>query len=231
MVEPVLWLGGWASGLECWRSELEQLYPHREHRFLDAHRVLAQPELLPAEAARLPAGGCLAAWSLGSLLLHRALADGLHPACRLLSISPVFSFCRTGGPWPRSAVRRMARRIAGERETVLAEFLTLVLGNLDATHKSRGDAWTMQAAAYSEDSLEKGLEHLAAETVDPMELPDNARHVFLASPLDPLAPAWQTELAGKRRVAYPHGHVPFLDYPETVAPLFLDMDPSAGALT
>ena len=36
MAEAMLWIGGWASNLACWRGALEARYPGRRHRFLDA---------------------------------------------------------------------------------------------------------------------------------------------------------------------------------------------------
>src|SRR5690606_2009446 len=162
---PVLWLGGWASGLACWRSDLETLYPGREHVFLDAHDLLEDPDLLAAAAAGLPADGVLAAWSLGSLLVHRALEAGSFvPSCRVISVSPIFDFCAKDGPWPRAAVMRMARRLRREREAVLAEFWNLVKGGSPVS-PAQEESWHGQTRRYPTASLAQGLEVLAGTSI------------------------------------------------------------------
>lgn len=216
MTDPVLWIGGWASGLACWRAEITALYPGREHRFLDAHAALDNPGMLEREIGGLPAGGCAAAWSLGSLLLHQALADGLIPACSLLSLSPIFAFCRTNGPWPKAAVRRMERRLAAERETVLEEFRTLSFGSTPVTQEMAA-AWKAQADVYPTESLARGLRALAEIEVAPASPVASGRHIFLSSPRDPLSPAPAEPCKDWR--LYPSGHLPFLEFPAQVADL------------
>jgi hypothetical protein len=227
MHSPVLWLGGWASGLACWRAPLEALYPRREHTFLDAHAVLEEPGLLALAAAGLPKDGTLVAWSLGSLLLHRALADGLTTDCRRVSVSPIFDFCAAGGP-PRAALKRMMRRLPRERETVLAEFWDLIRGN-SAVTPAQEQAWRAQARAYPLASLLQGLEALDAVAVDRKSLfregGDN-RHRFLASPLDPMAPAPREAFPGRGWNGYAAGHLPFLDYAAALTPLLDGKDPA-----
>lgn len=222
MAEPILWLGGWASDLACWRDELAGLYPGREHRFLDAHAVLAAPGRLATAAAGLDAGATLVAWSLGSLILHKTLAAGWRPACRLVSASPVFDFCRADGPWPPAAVKRMSRRLQGERAAVLAEFRSLALGNSGVTHPGRAEAWTRQASAYPADSLAAGLAYLAETRAVPAEVPAGARHFFLASAHDPIAPLARPDIAGRNWAEYPEGHTPFLDYPALLSPFLAE---------
>jgi hypothetical protein len=219
MGDPVLWLGGWASGLACWRRDLEALYPRREHAFLDAHAVIEEPALLSLAASGLAGRGTLVAWSLGSLLLHRALADGSFAAeCRLVSVSPIFEFCREGGPWPKAAVMRMARRLPREREAVLAEFWDLAKGNTAVTPEQE-TAWLGQAGGYELPALLGGLEALAESKVDRAALPPRPFHAFLASPQDPLAPTPRGIFPGKDWIAYPGGHLPFLEHPALLAPL------------
>lgn len=230
MAGSILWLGGWASGLACWRADLERLYPGRKHAFLDAHDLLEEPELLASSASALPDGSVLAAWSLGSLLLHKALAEGAFaPACRLVSISPIFDFCAEGGPWPRTAVLRMARRLARERDAVLAEFWNLVKGD-SGVSPAQEEAWQGQAERYSPASLARGLELLAGASVS---MTSGNRtgfatgHLFLASPQDPLAPPTGASFPSGDWVAYPRGHLPFLDYPELLSTL-LSPSPETG---
>jgi hypothetical protein len=216
MAEPVLWIGGWASGLACWKGDLEARYPGREHRFVDAHALLDGSADLRAEAERLPAGGILAAWSLGSLLVHRALAEGWRPPCRILSLCPIFDFCRPDGPWPGAAVLRMIRRLPRERDKVLGEFRAAAWGNSPVT-QAQAEAWTAQAATYGDGTLAKGLDALAGTHLSPAEIPFPEGFVSLASAADPLSPA-PAALAGDPRFrGYPKGHLPFLDHPDAVA--------------
>lgn len=217
MLAPVLWLGGWASGLACWRRELETLYPDRAHYFLDAHDVLAHPALLARGAAELPPDGTLAAWSLGSLLVHAGLASGsFRPACRILSLSPVFDFCGENGAWPPAALARMIRRLPKARETVLEEFWTSVRGNSNVT-PAAAEAWKAQSLGYSLDSLVQGLETLAeTRTRESFAFPDI---VFLTSRIDPIAPAPRGAAESPQWILYPKGHLPFLDYPSLTASL------------
>jgi pimeloyl-ACP methyl ester carboxylesterase len=219
MGDPVLWLGGWASGLACWRPTLEALYPHREHTFLDSHAVLEEPGLLSLAAASLPRNGTLIAWSMGSLILHKALAErSLSAECRMVSLSPIFEFCREGGPWPKAALMRMARRLPRERDAVLGEFWSLAKGTSPVT-PDQDAAWLRQSRGYALAALLQGLEFLGAAVVDRAALPVSGRHFFLASPQDPLAPTPRGVSPGREWIGYPRGHLPFLDCPDLLGPL------------
>jgi hypothetical protein len=214
----ILWLGGWASDLACWRGALETLYPGRTHRFLDAHALLDGKADLRAETARLGPGDCLAAWSLGSLLAHQALAEGWRPACRRLSLCPIFDFCRADGPWPRSVVVRMIRRLPRERDKVLAEFREAAFGR-SPLGEGMAAAWEAQARAYADASLARGLEALAGIHAARESLPPSPEPVFVGSPDDPLSPAPPGAAADPQWRLYPRGHLPFLDFPHLLAPL------------
>ncbi len=219
MHEPIVWIGGWASNLACWRSELETLYPSREHTFLDAHVILEEPGLLPLAAATLPPGGTLVAWSFGSLLLHRSLAtEKFRPVCHMISVCPIFDFCREGAPWPLAALSRMIRRIPKHREAVLEEFYAQMLGNSSVT-PWQSAAWKHQSAGYSQETLIAGLEALSNVKVANAELPSGNRHTFLASVHDPLSPPSRERFPCSNWMSFPEGHLPFLDYPELFYPL------------
>ena len=229
MGDPVVWLGGWASGLACWRKPLEALYPRHEHTFLDGHAVLEEPGLLALAAKGLPENGTLVAWSMGSLLLHKALAEGsLDPACRLISAAPIFDFCREGGPWPKAALIRMARRLPRERETVLAEFWNLSKGNSPVTPDQEA-AWLGQSAGYALPALLRGLEFLGETVIDRPALPLRKHHFFLASPQDPLAPTPRGVFPGPEWIGFARGHLPFLDYPELFGPMLEGIRPGPAA--
>lgn len=218
MAEPMLWIGGWASDLACWRKSIEIRFPGRKHRYLDAHAVLADASVLESAAAGMPPGGVILAWSLGSLLLHRALSSGPFPDVRMVSLCPVLDFCGEGSPWPPAVLARMLRNLARSREEVLGEFWKRVKGNSPIAPEDEA-AWKRQAAGYSFDSLAAGLELLASLRVDPSTLPRRpGRHALVASARDPVAPAG-AQLAGLEDLpvfAYPEGHLPFLDHPESV---------------
>lgn len=222
MSEPMLWIGGWASNLACWRRSIEARYPGRRHRFLDAHAVLADEGVLQSAAAGMPPGGIILAWSLGSLLLHRALASGTFPEVRTVSLSPIFDFCGEGSPWPPTVLAHMLRRLARSKEEVLGEFLTRIRGRSALTPEEEA-AWRSQAREYTFDSLAAGLEALGSIKVEPASIlrrdGDSVRRLFLASDADPLAPA-AVQLAGlpedlqRGLTGYPEGHLPFLDHPD-----------------
>jgi hypothetical protein len=219
MGDPIVWMGGWASGLACWRGTLEAVYPHHEHAFLDAHAVLEEPALLGLATKGLSKGGTLIAWSMGSLILHKALVEkSLSPECRLVSLCPIFDFCREGGPWPKAAVIRMARRLSRERDAVLSEFWNLAKGT-SAVTQDLVSAWIGQSRGYAIASLQQGLEFLRDTVVERSALPANDRHFFLSSPQDPLAPTPRGIFPGKEWIAYARGHLPFLDHPELLAPI------------
>ena len=219
MGNPVLWLGGWSSGMACWREDIESLYPRREHTFLDSHAVLEEPGLLALAASGLPRKGTLAAWSMGSLILHKALADGaFKPECRLVSLSPIFDFCHEGGPWPKAALVRMARRLRRERDPVLAEFWALARGNSPVT-QDQDASWLRQSAGYPLPVLLQGLEYLGGTVVDRAALPASDRHFFLASPMDPISASPRGVYHGREWIGYPRGHLPFLDHPGLLGPL------------
>lgn len=229
MGDPVVWLGGWASGLACWRNALETLYPRREHTFLDCHAVLEEPGLLALAAKGLSPKGTLVAWSMGSLLLHKSLAEGsLEPECRLISASPIFDFCREGGPWPKAALVRMTRRLPRERDTVLEEFWKLSKGSSQVT-QDRESAWLAQSRGYSLETLLKGLEFLGGTVIDREALPVRKNHFFLASPQDPLAPTPRGVFPGREWVGYARGHLPFLDHPDLLGPLLDGVRPGPAA--
>lgn len=218
MPEPMLWIGGWASNLACWRKTIEARFPGRKHRYLDAHALLADDTALESAAAGMPPGGVILAWSLGSLLLHRALSSGPFPDVRMISLCPILDFCGEGSPWPPAVLARMLRKLARSREEVLEEFWKLAKGD-SAVDPEAEDAWKRQAAGYTLDSLAAGLEALGSLKVEPAALPRRpGRHALVASPRDPVAPA-AAQLAGLEDIpvfAYPGGHLPFLDHPEAV---------------
>jgi hypothetical protein len=218
MGECVLWIGGWASGLACWRRELEALYPGLAHRFLDAHDILGDRGLLRREASALPAGSAIAGWSLGSLLLHLDLLDGGFPDVRILSMSPIFDFCGEGAPWSRAALARMIRKLPRARAEVLAEFWTLIKGGSPVAHDA-AEAWLRQSVGYSLDALVAGLETLGSLAADPAALEGRAGLAFVASARDPLAPPPRGRVVGSAWTFYPGGHLPFLDFPDIVRPL------------
>ncbi len=214
MHEPVYWIGGWASNLACWRPQLEALYPGHEHTFWDVHSFLDEPGLLKTAVESISGGGTLVAWSLGSLVLHRAMiAEGLRPKYRLLSVSPIFDFCRPPSPWPQAALSRMMRRLDRARESVLSEFWQQVIGT-SLVSPEISDAWIRQSEHYTLHSLLTGLNALADCKLDYPSLPAIPGHRFLASKLDPLSPTEADLLSSPAWIEYPCGHLPFFDFPK-----------------
>lgn len=218
MGEPVLWLGGWASNLACWRPELESLYPGREHSFLDAHEAIADPSTLRKGLSALSEEGTLVAWSLGSLILHASLERGeAGPVRRMVSVSPIFDFCGSG-LWPAAVVDRMIARLSRNRESVLENFLHRVKGETPLAPATE-TSWRRQSEGYSLETLVRGLEALRDLRADPGRIFGDERVTFLASPRDPMSP-WSGSGATLRSwVPYPRGHLPFLEFPGLLAPL------------
>src|SRR5688572_12121952 len=129
MTKPVvLWMGGWVSSLDCWEPQLRALFPKFDHRFLDTHAVL-DAEAPPFNAGTSGQTGqeisVVAAWSLGSLRVHRWMAEGTWPVdVPVLSLCPVFRFVQPGTPgtFGESILLRMEQKLGAERETVLRDF-------------------------------------------------------------------------------------------------------------
>src|SRR5690606_21959463 len=99
--------------------------PAYEHRFIDTHAVLGDAAP-PAFVTDAPPGTVIvAAWSLGSLRVHRWMAEGAWPAfVPVLSLCPVFRFVPAGstGAFGQSILLRMEQKLGAERETVLRDF-------------------------------------------------------------------------------------------------------------
>lgn len=231
------WIGGWASDLSCWRDRLASLYPGAQHEFLNAHRLLD-----PAVAAReigvaAARSEAVLAWSMGSLVLHRVLVDAARDSSpaghlamlppdspgagehrpRFLSLSPVFDFCRPGGPWPPVVLKRMAARLETDRSGTMAGFWELMTGGTTAGRQWE-EEWRVGSAAYSLADLQSGLDFLRETVVSPVGL-SRWKHdlILLADPRDPVAPAWDGEPGGACQVRrHAGGHLPFLMSPEVI---------------
>jgi hypothetical protein len=225
MSDPVLWLGGWASDPACWQEVIGDLYPGREHAFLDAHAVLDRPDILVRALADFPEHGTLAAWSMGSLILHKRLAAGsLSVSCRILSLCPIFAFCGSGSPWSPAVLKKMERKLSESRETVLRNFWERMKTDSHVSPACE-DAWFRQSRKYDTEALRRGLVFLRETTVDAPALAQantagkSAAMFFAASPKDPLSPFPAGEsppFPAKSWTTYPSGHLPFLDYPGLV---------------
>ncbi|MBK8802011.1 MAG: hypothetical protein IPN71_08130 [Fibrobacteres bacterium] len=205
---PLIWIGGWASDLQCWDGLLASLYPGFDHRFIDAHAVLDSGARLRRLVEDAGSGTCVVGWSLGGLLLEGLLREGLvPPTCAVLTVCPFLDFCTGDGPWKPLVLRRMMRRIQTDPLGTLEDFGTL-MGLAGLQRK----AWLEQAMELGEESLVRGLEILERTR---WEAPwaSHPRRLWAFSPDDPVSPPCDTPLPQTRRCPELSGHIPFLRHP------------------
>jgi pimeloyl-ACP methyl ester carboxylesterase len=221
--KPVVhWLGGWVSSLACWEPQLRALYPDFEHRFIDAHDVLdMKSPPLPAPPSG-DGGGVVAAWSLGSLRVHRWMEEGVWPTdVPVLSLCPVFRFVQPESPsaFGESVLLRMERKLGTEREAVLRDFWRRMprASEMPPEWETR---WIAASRRYDDAGVLRALRYLRVETADPAALqsvPD--RWELVAGQADRLAPvgAWEDALPPRARLqVHPGGHLPFWECPDLV---------------
>jgi hypothetical protein len=219
-VKPVVhWLGGWVSSLDCWEPQLNALFPDFEHRFIDTHAVL--DDALPP---RIPEGGhdIFAGWSLGSLRIHRWMAEGAWPAgVPVLSLCPVFRFVQPQAPssFGESVLLRMEQKLGAERETVLRDFWRRMPKAADMP-PAWEEAWIAGTRRYDDAGVLRALQYLRLEAADPATLKTvPERWELIAGERDRLAPvgAWKDELPPHARAhVHPGGHIPFWECADLV---------------
>ncbi len=218
----VVWMGGWVSSLECWEPQLRAAFPEHEHRFVDTHDVLEEvmpPEALVGSPSEGPGTRVVAAWSLGSLRVHRWMAEGVWPAgVPVLSLCPVFRFVPEGaaGTFGESILLRMEQKLGTERETVLRDFWRR-MPKASAMPPEWEAAWIVGTRRYDDAGVLRALRYLRLQTAEPRMLrtvPD--RWELIAGTQDRLAPAgaWRDELPAQARLTvYEGGHIPFWEHP------------------
>lgn len=218
----VVWMGGWVSSLACWEPQLRAAFPAYDHRFIDTHAVLddAAPPALVTDA---PAGTVIvAAWSLGSLRVHRWMAEGTWPAfVPVLSLCPVFRFVPAGstGAFGQSILLRMEQKLGAERETVLRDFWRRMPGAASMPPEWEA-SWIEGTRRYDDASVLRALQYLRLQVAEPAMLrtvPD--RWELLAGARDHLAAVepWRNQLSPHARLTmYPGGHIPFWECPDLI---------------
>ncbi len=222
---PVIhWMGGWVSSLACWEPQLIALFPEFAHRFLDTHALLDQDtppdwiESTPRDAH----AHIFAAWSLGSLRVHRWMADGVWPKdVPVLSLCPVFRFVQPGTPgtFGESILLRMEQKLGAERETVLRDFWRRMpkAGDMPPEWEAGWIAWTRH---YDDASVLLALQYLRTQSADPEHLRSAPlQWELIAGEKDRLAPigAWKEDLPAQARLTvHPGGHIPFWECPDLV---------------
>jgi hypothetical protein len=235
--KPVVhWMGGWVSSLECWESQLNALFPDFEHRFLDTHALLdldAPPDWIESTPRDIHPH-IFAAWSLGSLRLHRWMADGVWPKdVPVLSLCPVFRFVQPGTPgsFGESILLRMEQKLGAERETVLRDFWRRMPKAADIP-PAWEDAWIAGTRRYDDASVLKALQYLRTESADPEFLRVTPRRwELIAGAQDRLASVgdWKDDLPAQARLTvHPGGHIPFWECPELVVDALRRLAQPAG---
>lgn len=206
---PIVWIGGWASDLQCWADSLDVAFAGFQPRFVSAHVVLQGGARLEDLLAGSPEGTVLAGWSLGSLLVERLLREGRVPVgMPVVRVCPFLDFCDPTGPWKPVVLRRMIRRTFGEAQGVLEDFADLAAipdGPLRRT-------WANHAIALGEENLADGLTVLSELRFDAPWA--DAPGGFLVSPDDRVSPPTATPPERTRILPQGSGHVPFLTHPE-----------------
>jgi hypothetical protein len=224
----VVWMGGWVSSLACWEPQLRAAFPEFEHRFVDTHAVLEDAH--PPETLTEASSGSgdrvspviVAAWSLGSLRVHRWMAEGVWPAqVPVLSLCPVFRFVPAGaaGAFGESILLRMEEKLGAERETVLRDFWRRMPGAASMPPDWER-SWIEGTRRYDDASVLRALQYLRVQTADPQALAATpTRWELLAGARDRLAAVgpWQGELPPHARLTvHPGGHIPFWECPALI---------------
>lgn len=206
---PIIWIGGWASDVQCWEDDLLPAFEGFQPRFVSAHVVLEGGGRLEDLLATSPEGTVLAGWSLGSLLVERLLREGRVPAAMpVIRVCPFLDFCDPTGPWRPLVLRRMIRRLFGDAQGVLEDFAELA--GIPAGPLRR--VWLNHAAALGEESLADGLSILAdLRFSEPWA---SAPGGFIISPDDAVSPRISTPAFQTRIMPPGSGHVPFLTHPQ-----------------
>lgn len=196
------------------------MFPAHTHSFVDAMDFLDRPDDLAVAIGQAAAGGTVVAWSLGSLLAHELVAADRWPegTTTLISLCPIFEFCRPRRGWRPAVIERMRRRLAEDREAVLGEFG----GRLGLPDAER-ERWLAAARRYNPATLDRGLEVLATRRAQPRPAPFIR---LVAGKDDPIAPIDPQEVAGFSATWYAGGHAPFLTDPACVRDAFLAGEPA-----
>jgi pimeloyl-ACP methyl ester carboxylesterase len=226
-LNTIHWLGGWASSLDCWEPQFRALFPAFNHRFIDTHAVLhatpAQAGLAGSQSG-VRVGDVVAAWSLGSLRVHRWIEEGVWPAgLPLLSLCPVFRFVQPGA-FGESVLLRMEQKLGAEREVVLRDFWRRMPKAADMPPEWE-ENWIAGTRRYGDAEILQALQYLRLETVDvgalrvlpAASLPSGWD--LIAGARDRLAPVgeWRDALPeGAHLHVYDGGHIPFWECPELV---------------
>src|SRR5690606_24977163 len=164
----------------------------------------------------------VAAWSLGSLRVHRWMAEGAWPAfVPVLSLCPVFRFVPAGstGAFGQSILLRMEQKLGAERETVLRDFWRRMPGAASMPPEWEA-SWIEGTRRYDDASVLRALQYLRLQVAEPAMLrtvPD--RWELLAGTRDHLAAVepWRNELPPHASLTmYPGGHIPFWECPDLI---------------
>ncbi len=232
MIKNILWLGGWASNLLCWEKDFSLLYPQQKHFFIDTHALIENPKSFYANISELPADTLIAAWSLGSLFMHKQMMQGnWNLSNPILSICPIFDFCSTQSQenWSANILQKMQKKLEEEKIQVLQDFwnrlsqkekTAVPIAKLSEMERT----WIEQSQNYSIVSLQTGLKYLADEKTAPEKLLPWAKQIyFVMMRSDPISPfiyslsddPWHTLILAQ-------GHLPFFSYADTFREFFLD---------
>jgi hypothetical protein len=210
----LVWIGGWASSVEAWRSRIEAAYPQWSHAFVAVEEVQdLDPEALTEFVISIGGSGAVTvAWSLGSQLALRAWNARVWPeSMPLVAVCPVVEFCAEKGPWKPMVLNRMIRALGRDREAVLEDFRKLMWDGMPA---DLAEAWRNEAAKITDDALVRGLELLRDGVLGTIRAGQGL--VLVEASQDRVSPGLAAVLEpGELSLHAVHelatGHVPFLE--------------------
>ncbi len=215
------WLGGWASDLKCWSKQIESLYPHSQHQFIDSHQILKGTLDLKSLLHSLTSKDTLVAWSLGSLILHQLLAKEkiTLPTASILSLCPIFNFCGEKG-WHPLALKKMCRGLKRDKNKVLTDFYDQMTAPSPLSEEQK-EQWMEASLQQNSEDLIQGLEFLEKTKVEINDLTSYKSQIhFVLGNQDPISlETWKGDEKGFPHLLVEGGHLPFIFSPKEVFPL------------
>ena len=162
----IIWLGGWASHLECWKSfltENEYQSYNYDFIFIDTHNLLQNSNIL-SHILQKPSIVEIRAWSMGSLFLHQWLNSNPpdnYRKIKIHSICPIFQFCDKEGKvgWKPSVIDLMIQSLSKNKNLVKKKFWGNMSQHTNVPSILK-EQWTASNKQYSIDQLIQGLEYL-----------------------------------------------------------------------
>ncbi len=223
----ILWLHGWATAPEVWRSTTAFLDDY-EHRFVDYSTCTKAEDFLAVckravQSVRGPL--TIVGWSLGGMVALECLLRGQDAVCKLVLVGSTLCFVdrtRQRG-WPEVVLRRMIANVGAEQvehavhaervEQTLAGFRRLVMEPYPDDERL---AEQLRNHDFYTSGLHAGLDYLLTTDLRPLwltaEEPIRAKVYWMHGAADRVCPlaAMPDDLHTRPVVFEEAGHAPFL---------------------